>query len=392
MPYFMRPKWGRRYGLMWKPLSYSVENFFQGDFFALVKGRVFDDWINGRSSGFAAGDLIENPAYIIESILREYMNYGDTEIETSSFDTLGNTTDGILKDWKFAGGIYETQNVWDVIGELLSQSKSRLFKNGENKFEISAYQSAAAVTYNYKFDKDNNITNLNIKRTSLDSIITTARVNYFKDWGSGKFNRQAFTELKKKFSGSRLTAAVTSSDTTWNVDDDTDFAVNDLVLCDDEIVLVTATATGSITVTRAEKASTAAAHSSGSNLYIITTNSYNYSTGGASGYEDSAIQSMYNYHRIGEITVNANWIYDDATAEALRDHLFNFYSRPHYVIEFDTFLNAADLKIADIIEFDDSVMDAWLKLGGESWAGKKFEVMDISRSGLIDFHVKAVEL
>jgi len=372
--------------------SYKLENLFQGNFFTMVRGRVFGDWINGRSSGFSAGDLIENPAYIVESILREYMNYGDTDIETTSFDNLGNTTDGILKNWKFAGGIYEKQNVWDVIGELLSQSKSRLFKNGENKFEISAYQSAPSVSYNYKFDKDNNIANLNIKRTSLDSIITTVRVNYFKDWGSGKFSRQAFTELKKKFSGSRLTAAASSSDTTWDVDDETDFNVNNLVLCDDEIVLVTGTGTGTITVTRGQKSSTATAHDSGSNLYIITTGSYNYSTGGGSGYEDSAIQSAYNYHRTGEMSVNANWIYDDVTAEALRDHLFNFYRRPHYVIEFDTFLNAADLKIADIIEFDESVMDEWLKLGGESWSGKKFEVMDISRRGLMDFHVKAMEL
>ena len=363
------------------------------NFFAGAKYVVFDDWINGRSNGYANGDLITNPAYIIESILRDYLDYDNEDIEYSTFDAAGNTTDGILKDWIFAGFIAEQKPARDIINNILSQCKSRLYKNGEGKWELSVYQDSASATVDYKFDKDNNVANIEIKRTSFNDIIGTVRVNYAKRAGNDKFQKQTFIEISSKFSGARLTADVTSTDYSWDVDDTSGISSGDYLAADDEIVKVASvTSSTNLSVNRAEYGSTAVAHLNGTKLYKLTIDSYNYSDGGSSSYESSAVHSLYKYHTTKELSIDADFIHDDVTAEALRDHLFQYYSRPHYVIEFDTFLNAADLKIADIIEFDDSVMDAWLKLGGESWAGKKFEVMDISRSGLIDFHVKAVEL
>jgi len=81
-----------------------------------------------------------------------------------------------------------------------------------------------------------------------------------------------------------------------------------------------------------------------------------------------------------------------ATAINLRNHLFDYYRVPHWIVEFETGLNASDLKITNIIDFDDTVMDAWLKLGGASWSGKKFEVVNIKRIGAMKYKIKAVEL
>ena len=61
------------------------------------KGRKYGSWIedtgdNDRSNGYEQNDLIENPIYIIEDILRTELNL--TNIDDTSFDAAGNTSDG----------------------------------------------------------------------------------------------------------------------------------------------------------------------------------------------------------------------------------------------------------------------------------------------------------
>lgn len=56
------------------------------------KGRVYGSWItaNGRSCGYAPGDLIEDPAHIIESLFRDEMGLVDADIDIASFDSALN--------------------------------------------------------------------------------------------------------------------------------------------------------------------------------------------------------------------------------------------------------------------------------------------------------------
>ncbi len=56
--------------------------------FAEMKGRTFGSWIDdvGRVNDYNAGDLIEDPVYIIESILRDELGMTDVEINRDSFD------------------------------------------------------------------------------------------------------------------------------------------------------------------------------------------------------------------------------------------------------------------------------------------------------------------
>jgi hypothetical protein len=93
-------------------------------------GRMFGQWIDRgfRVNGYDEDDLIENPVYIIESILRDILHFSDDEIFYPSFDELANTLFGYLKDWKFSGGIYEVQSARDIIDNLLQQCHCSLFK------------------------------------------------------------------------------------------------------------------------------------------------------------------------------------------------------------------------------------------------------------------------
>jgi hypothetical protein len=59
-----------------------------------IEGRTFDSWIDGagHSNSFNSGDLIEDPAYIIESLLRDELNWTTANIDEASFDAAANTS------------------------------------------------------------------------------------------------------------------------------------------------------------------------------------------------------------------------------------------------------------------------------------------------------------
>ena len=62
------------------------------------KGRIYDAWVDAdsRNNGYNQNDLIENPIYIIESVLREELSLSSSNIDYSTFDASGNTTNGNL--------------------------------------------------------------------------------------------------------------------------------------------------------------------------------------------------------------------------------------------------------------------------------------------------------
>ena len=50
-------------------------------------------------------------------------------------------------------------------------------------------------------------------------------------------------------------------------------------------------------------------------------------------------------------------------------------------------MNASDLIVNDIFEFDDAVMDTYMKLGGATWASQKFVCLNIERNSNLNYHV-----
>lgn len=87
---------------------------------AVCEGREFGSWItaSGRSvGGFSSGDLIEDPAFIIESLLRDELGLTTSEIDTDSFDSAYDSAiDARLN-------LIEQKNAFDVIKTLAEQSR-----------------------------------------------------------------------------------------------------------------------------------------------------------------------------------------------------------------------------------------------------------------------------
>ncbi len=72
----------------------------------------------------------------------------------------------------------------------------------------------------------------------------------------------------------QLAAALNSSDTTFNVLDGTQLQVDDVVIVESELMLVTAISTNAITVTRGVNTTTAASHASGTAIGTIIANAF----------------------------------------------------------------------------------------------------------------------
>ena len=98
-----------------------------------------------------------------------------------------------------------------------------------------------------------------------------------------------------------------------------------------------------------------------------------------------------------EPTINSLGSDTDYPASNLQDRSKHFYWKAGNAntagsIDFDTFLNASAVITNDVIEFDDSVMDDYLKLFGRSWSGVKFVVLNVQRRGNQKFNIVAEEL
>jgi len=73
-------------------LKYPVDKAALG--WVSCTGATFGSWIDdtGRSNSYNSGDLIEDPVFIIESILRDQLGFTNDEIDTSSFDSAANSS------------------------------------------------------------------------------------------------------------------------------------------------------------------------------------------------------------------------------------------------------------------------------------------------------------
>lgn len=88
--------WPKVGGFLFAPILWEVKEFMQidGVVYAAVEGRKFGSWIDegGRSNSYNANGLIQDPAFIIESILRDELGFGASEIDVASFDAAANSS------------------------------------------------------------------------------------------------------------------------------------------------------------------------------------------------------------------------------------------------------------------------------------------------------------
>jgi len=176
------------------------------------KGRRYGAWIDTINSAartnangdepdpnYAANDLIENPVYMIEDILRTEMGLDSSttgaDIDIESFDRSGNAqTDGTkgdiaftfndaIADIKFAFSQYKFINSKDLINQICKQICSWVWLSGDGKFKIRTLLRPSDTFTADKTIDFNDINFKSISRTKLNTVRNDITVNYNYDYG-----------------------------------------------------------------------------------------------------------------------------------------------------------------------------------------------------------------
>jgi len=362
------------------------------------RGKKYGDWLKapGRSNSVFVGNAIKTAAGIVEDLLRHAGN-SNNDIDMDSFDTAIDVASGS----QFWGLIQEERLILDTIDDICRQSRAKLYKSSADKFKIMIYDSTQSLISDGTFKENPTMTGSayddnpiveepTISKISMDDIVNSVKVNYHFDFIKSTPRRTTMISIEKKPTNTFVDEPDTGIDgstdpITFDVDingtdDASEINVNDYVLIDQEIMKVTSVnqTTDDITCDRAQKGSIIAAHQDNTPIFILVSNSDN---GGGTrdqngsapnNREDLAMLSVAKYGIVNEFQIDADWIRDNTQALNLRNFLFDRLLNRLYTIEFNTFLNAVHVEIADFINiqhrsiaglFSDMTTKKWEVLG-----------------------------
>ena len=177
------------------------------------KGRKYGAWVdaNSRNQGYNENDLIENPIFMIEDILRSELSLSSTEIDYGTFDTSGNTSNGYLGEYfadavgdvKFAFSQYKFIPSKDLIERLGNLCFSYVFISGDGKVKIRTLRqtddySAADVTVDF-----NDIVLEGISQTPIGEVRNSILINYDHDYGANS-NKSSATATDSTSQGTTV--------------------------------------------------------------------------------------------------------------------------------------------------------------------------------------------
>ncbi|QDP61147.1 MAG: hypothetical protein Unbinned3325contig1000_32 [Prokaryotic dsDNA virus sp.] len=160
-------------------------------------GREYMSWIDAdsRNNGYNEGNLLENPIYIIEDILRTELALTSSNIDYALFDQSGNSTNGHLGDIlndavgdvKFAFSQYKFIDSRDLINRLTRQCFSWVFISGDGKVKIKTLRRSDDYSSSDKTIDFYDIQLNNIYKTKLNSVRNKITSHYSQNYGRDQF-------------------------------------------------------------------------------------------------------------------------------------------------------------------------------------------------------------
>lgn len=160
----------------------EIEKISNDNAYGKVKGRIFDSWITGRSTGYSEGNLINTSTYIYESIIRDELRTEIDLVITTRTSAIVFTCNNLLSsiDNYYTGAIYYnvTTGARRIITNYVGSTKT---------IEIELSDNPMAATDNFYIT---NIGGNSIDNTSFDVAGNTTNGTR-KDW---KFARSIFAK------------------------------------------------------------------------------------------------------------------------------------------------------------------------------------------------------
>lgn len=153
-----------------RSLETNMRIFIEGN------GREFGSWIDegGRSNIFDEGDMIENPAYIIESILRDEMGLSASDIDVTSFDDAW----GDMTSWDLILSITDFQNSEDIILDICKQAKLNFFFSSQDDAKLAVIDNGITSEDDVLLLNDIMRGKIEISRGALKFLINKIRIDY----------------------------------------------------------------------------------------------------------------------------------------------------------------------------------------------------------------------
>ena len=163
--------------------------------YASGRGRKYGSWIDAdsRNNGYDQNQVLQNPIYIIEDILRNELSLTSSDIDYALFDIAGNDTNGHIKepfneddtrDIKFAFSQYKFINSKELIFRICKQAFTWFWISGDGKAKV---RTLFRPSDTFSVDKTIDFSEINLKslsQTSLNNVRNDITVNYNYDYGS----------------------------------------------------------------------------------------------------------------------------------------------------------------------------------------------------------------
>jgi len=148
------------------------------------EGKTFGSWIDadGRSTSFDEDDLITNPAYIIESILRDILGFDD--INTASFDDAASE----MSTWDLVAVIRDKQDGLSLIQDICKQTKSVFYINAAGEACLFTFKSSYTPVGTI-YPKDILSGTFRFDKTDFSSLVNSASVDFLYDESAKKTSR-----------------------------------------------------------------------------------------------------------------------------------------------------------------------------------------------------------
>jgi hypothetical protein len=153
---------------------------------ASLKGRLFGSWVDAdsRDNGYDSGDLIEDPAMIAESLLRDEGGFTTSEIDTDSFDAALNSS------VKARLNLHSDNEMklFDAIKLLCEQSTFNYYYSGAGKAKLIPLNETSPTTdktfyYDQIVADQKGEAIINVKRRSIEATRAKIKSRLLNEYG-----------------------------------------------------------------------------------------------------------------------------------------------------------------------------------------------------------------
>ena len=172
---------------------YNVPDDPPNEFFGTVQGRKYD-FLTGRVDHPDSNtDVIENPAGIIESIMRDILGLATADIDTGAFDDVATELDG----WIFARQILNPEDSLKMIRQICYESGSVYYHdyaNQESMFRLEPVSSIDTIALADIALDSNKKPMISVGFTPLKKLYSEFWLHYKRNAATGEYDEVLYVK------------------------------------------------------------------------------------------------------------------------------------------------------------------------------------------------------